>query len=221
MNHRIWLSPLVATCVICFGIYEASAQTALQRTDPLLDDPAVVRAAISEQKVLRQTEVIRLERLIDQLQTRMMRLERQSFASTRFPAITVTEAEAALEYAEAQLQESERLTEQGEATKTRIASDQLAVARARGQLLVANAAHTENLIVLELDVIDAQRRCIEESQRMVQLERLVAKGYASADGLQLRKLDFDRAKKELQLARLRLETQQQASSDAEPTLESK
>jgi hypothetical protein len=56
---------------------------------------------------------------------------------------------------------------------------------------------------------------------MVQLERLVAKGYASADGLQLRKLDFDRAKKELQLARLRLETQQQASSDAEPTLESK
>ena len=63
-------------------------------------DALGINSRISEQRVLRQTEVMRLEQLIDGIGKRVNRMERQLFANSRFPAITVSEAEAALVLAE-------------------------------------------------------------------------------------------------------------------------
>ncbi len=88
-----------------------------------------------------------------------------------------------------------RLTEVG------LAADRLALARAQGQFDAAEAAHAESLIQSELDVLFAERQLLEQTNENSQLERLVAKGYASSNGLAYRKLDVGLAEKQLLRAR--------------------
>ncbi len=195
---------------------QSSGQLRGERLRGTLD---VQNARIGEQRVQRQTEIMRLEGIIRGLESRMMRMERQLLVTPRLPAITIEEAEAGVEFAQAQLRETEQLHEQGEATELRVASDRLAATRARGQLQVAKAAHTESLITLELDVLYAERFLAEQLREKSQLERLVAKGYTSSDGLRLRLLDVGVAEKRLQIARLRLETLKKSAGDSSPAVD--
>jgi hypothetical protein len=205
---------------IGFGCNELSGQVLPGiRQGPVRDAFNAQGAAIGGQQVQRQAEVSRLDRILDGFESRMTRLERQLLGATRMPMITIAEAEASVAFAQAQLRASERLQEQGEATELRLAADRLAVARAHGQFHSANTAHADSLIVLELEVLHAERRLLRENQEQKSLERFVAKGYTSSDGLRLHLLDVSLAEKQLQLARLRLESQKKSAASSEPESE--
>ena len=125
------------------------------------DEMGITRSRVSDERVQRQTEVMRLERMLEAFETRMIRLERQQLRASRMPAITVTEAEAAFKYAEAQLEETTYQFDRGEASKADVARERLAVVRAQGQLDTAKAAQEENILVTEIDVAYAERRLLE------------------------------------------------------------
>ena len=63
------------------------------------------RSNISDQRVSRQAEVMRLEQIIRRLESRVTRLERQLMGPNYFPTISIMEAEAALDFATAQFQQ--------------------------------------------------------------------------------------------------------------------
>lgn len=170
-----------------------------------------INSRISEQRVLRQTEVMRLEQLIDGIGRRVTRMERQLLATSRFPAITVPEAEAALVLAETRLKATEK--NRAENSEIQIAADQLAVTQAKGQLQIAIAAQAENLILLDLDRIHAESEYVAQSNELIFLERSVAKGYTSGDRLPQRRLEVELAKKRLDLAKLRLSTQKRLAGE--------
>ena len=67
-----------------------------------------------------------------------------------------------------------------------------------------------------MDVLFAERQLLEQTNESSQLERLVAKGYASSNGLAYRKLDVGLAEKQLLRARLRLETHKKSAGEIEP-----
>ena len=70
-----------------------------------------------------------------------------------------------------------------------------------------------------MDVLFAERELLAQTNESSQLERLVAKGYASSNGLAYRKLDVSLAEKQLVRARLRLETQKKMAGEVEPPAE--
>ena len=82
----------------------------------------------------------------------------------------------------------------------------------RGGESLIFADRLEIRIVLEVvEVVEA------ELDRLVQqLERLVAKGYASSRGLETRQIEVGLAEKQLQRARLRLETLKKSAGQSEP-----
>jgi hypothetical protein len=223
MNHSPSLLfglalPLVALISFCSS--EVSGQTLPGLRQGRLQDAFNVQGArIDEQRVNRQTEVARLERIIDAFESRVTRLERQLLVASRMPAITVAEAEAAVQFAAAQLRESEQLHKQGEASDVRLAGDRLAVARAQGQIDAVTAAHADNLISLELDVLYAEYNLFEQNREKSQLERIAAKGYMPSSGLKTILLGVGLAEKQLQLARLRLETQRRFVASDKPAAE--
>lgn len=175
-----------------------------------------VQTRISEQRVQRQTEVMRLESMIERLGGRVTRMERQLLTNTRFPALTVSEANAALELAK--MRQTETQNQGTPVSKVQFASDRLAMIQAETQLRIAQASEEERRIMLDLDRIYAEREYLDQSRRLEQLERLVAKGYSTSDGLALRRLDVELARKQFELAKLRQETQQQLSQAKPETL---
>ena len=169
------------------------------------------RSRIGDERVQRQSEVMRLQRLLEAFETRVTRLERHQMRSSQMPAVTIAEAEAAVNFAKTQLKESEYRLERGEATEVDVAADKLALARAQGQLNAAGAAYQENILVLEMDVVYAQRQLLQLRKEKELTERLTAKGYTSSDALKFLILNEELAEKELRLATLRLETQRKAA----------
>lgn len=200
------------TLLACIPIEESQGQTFKQLRQ---DRSQVLDAQIGNQQVQRQTEVMRLERMVRQFESRVIRLERQLMSVSRLPTITIAEAKAGVEFAELQLRESEQLHEKGEISDVGLAADRLTLARARGQFEAAEAAHAESLIQLELEVLYAERHLLEQTNESSQLERLVAKGYAGSNGLAFRKLDVGLAEKQLLRARLRLESQKKSAGEIE------
>lgn len=220
MNRSLWLL-LAFVAMICFrcGVATGQAPTGLD-TGPLNDELNVQRAQIDQQRVQRQTEVMRLEQIIQRFESRVTRLERQWLTVARLPGITISEAEAGVQFAEAQLKESEQLHQQGEISAVSVAAARLAVAQAQGQMDAAKAAHADSLIALELDVLYAERFLFEQIQERTRLERLVARGFTSSEGLRLSILDEGVAQKRLVLAKLRLETLQKSAGAAQPAAKS-
>lgn len=213
MNSCSYIRLIVVTILVTCCTQATWAQSRdVNRIKRELDES---RDRISGQRVSRQAEVMRLEQMIERLQARVTRLERQSMGSNHFPAVSVTEAKAELIFAEAQLRESERLLKQGTATENQVAGDRLAVARARAQIKVARAAQVDRRFSLELDVTYAESRLAAVMSKQEQFKRLVAKGFATAQGLEFRKLDVDLAQKELLRAKARLEFQQQLTEAEE------
>jgi hypothetical protein len=140
-------------------------------------------------------------------------MERQMLSMSRLPAITIAESEAEVEFAEAQLKESEHLHGKGQRTEVEVARDRLSLVRARGQLDAARAAHAESKIILELEVAYAKRQLFQATNEKEQMQRFVAKGYTSSNGLRYQIMDVDLAEKQLQLAQLRLESQRKSSGE--------
>lgn len=198
--------------LILLGLVFPLTVSAQQFAPPSLGSSLdVTRSTIGDERVSRQTEVSRLERLIDEMNSRLIRLERQQLRLSRLPAITIAEAEAEVEFAKAQLQESEYQFERGEASKVDVARDRLALARAQGQLDSAAAAHDENLLATEMDVVFAERQLFELRRQRELTQKLAAKGYTSSDALHLLLLNEKLAEKELQTLKLRLQTQRKAA----------
>lgn len=208
---------LITSVAICFACDTALAQTPGQlRRDRLRGTLDIQDAEIAEQRVQRQTEIMRLEGILDDFGDRMERMERQMLSMSQLPAITIAEAEAALQYAQIQLKDSEQRHAEGELTDLALARHRLELARAKGQLDTAKVAHADRLILLELDVLYAQRQLMELNQQQRQLERLVAKGYSSSEGLKRRAYDIAMTEKQLARAQLRLTAEKKAAGDQPP-----
>ena len=210
--NRPYVRLIVVAILVACCLQTSWAQSPdANRVKQDLDD---VRRRIGDQRVSRQTEVARLDQIIERLQERVTRLERQLMGSNQFPAISMVEAKAVLDFAEAQLKESERQRQDGAATETQVAGHRLSLVRARAQVEFAKAAHLDRTFSLELDVLHAERRLADATTKQKQLKQLVAKGYASSKSLQLRQLEVEQAHKTLLRARTRLQFQQ-VLADAE------
>lgn len=201
---------VLAACILVVLAKENGAQP--PRGVRLKNELDSQRSRINTERVLRQVEVGRLEQTLEQLDARVRRLERLMMATGRFPAITVMEAEAELALAETTLRASEEAHASGALSAARLAVDRLAAVRARAQLEMAKAAQQDRLIELELDVIHAERQLLNETQRLKGLERTLARGYGSPDRRQLLRLEIDRAQKELDRAKARLQSQQRTAA---------
>jgi len=211
-------SLLITGTMFCWALGDtAVAQTAGQlRRDRLRGTLDVQDARIAEQRVQRQTEIMRLEGMLDDFGDRMERMERQMLSISAMPAITIAEAEAALQYAQLQMNDSEQRHADGELTDLALARHRMELARAQGQLDTAKVAHADRLILLELDVIYIQRQLLQLNQQQRQMERLVAKGYSSSEGLKRRAYDIAVAEKQLERAQLRLTAEKKAAGDQPP-----
>jgi hypothetical protein len=204
LKHAVW--PLF--CLLLISSAEAQRLT---------QDPDVLQSRIADQRVQRQTEIMRLERMIEEMDSRLIRLERQQMRAARLPAISVAEAEAVLDFAQAKLEASESLLDSGKVDPVQVASDRLALVRAEGQLNAAKAAQEESLLLMELDVVYAESQLMELRREKEVTQRLAAKGYTSSDRLQHLLMKEQLAEKELQLVKLRLQTQKKvAGHDAPP-----
>ena len=208
---RLFAVLVVAACLAAFVAPPAPSQ----RPTPgrVQRELEANRSRTADQRVARQVEVIRLEKMIERLEARILRLERQQLATSQFPAITVTEAEAALNFAEAELERSKALNQRDVATEADVAADQLAVIQARAQRQIAQAAQDDRIASLKVELTYAEQRVAEETQKQQQLEQLVARGYGSADGLKLQRLAVDVAKQELVRAKSRLAAQRELGGE--------
>lgn len=210
--------------VICLLVLLGTQTDTLAQQPPVrrLDrDLETERNRISRERTSRQTEVARLERMVERLQERVVQLERRLFGSTQFPAITVNEAEAVLRFAKKRLDEDESLLEEGRLAESQVEADRLAVIRAKAQLSIAQAARRERSVILDIERIDAEKTVAEENRKLDQLRSLLAKGFGTTSNLELQKLVVARAEKELQRVKIRAAVHEETgpperSSDGPP-----
>jgi hypothetical protein len=213
MNRSVVMAFTTLACFTAWAIVFDSPSGLGQRpvsgTSGIRGARGELGSRISGERTTRQVEVLRLQDSIDRLQSRVQRLERAALSGGAFPAFTIEESEAELAFAEAQLAERLRDQQDGNASEVQVAADRLRLVRARSQLTLARAAHVDRKLALQTEVADARRKLIEESQQEQQLQRLVAKGYASAEGWELQQIDVEVAKKLLLRAQSRLEVYEQ------------
>jgi hypothetical protein len=209
MNRRMTWVMVGTACIAAWNIVSDSKSGLGQRLPPaqrsgILGPRGELGSRISGERTTRQAEVLRLQESIDQLQARVRRLERMAVSGGEFPAFTIEESEAELAFAEIQLAARLRALEEGEANEVQVAADRLQLARAKSQLALAQAAYADRRLELESDVADARRKLIEETKQQEQLQRLVAKGYASTEGWELQQVNVELAKNHLLRAQSRL-----------------
>lgn len=211
------ISLLIVLACLCLPENAAVSQTASQlRRDRLQGTFDIQNAQIGEQRVQRQTEISRLEEALRTIEDRLTRLERKAATSSPLPLITMAEANAGVEFAIAQLRESERLHTEGKITDVLLAQHRLEHVRAVEQRETSKFAHADRLIALEMEVLYCEQALEEQTQHQRHLERLVAKGYSSSDGLKQIAYDVAIANKQVQQARFRLAIQQRSSGDLNP-----
>ena len=175
----------------------------------------------ADEVVARQAEVQRLQKLIDGMESRLRRLERRASSSDAIPPFTIDESKAALALATKQVDATTEGLADGTATELDVARDRLSLSRARSQLMIAEAAYADRELALESDVAYAMRDLVQWQRQQTQLQRLVAKGYSSAEGLELVNLDVDLAKKQLARAQARLKLHEKlAGANGDPPAES-
>jgi hypothetical protein len=201
----------IALLSIAFLALHATAQA-----PPFGGNLDVTRSRIGDERVQRQSEVSRLEDLLESFEARLIRMERQQLRASQLPAITVAESEATLAFAKAQLKESEYRLQRGDATEAQVAYDRLALVRAQGQLDAATYAHQETMLMLQMDVVYAERQLLSVRAEREVTERLAAKGHVSSKALQALILNDSLAAKELQLAKLRLQIHEKAGEKRPP-----
>lgn len=224
--NRLILTIVACLCT-CWLLETAAAQSPILRSpnqnagnqlrrDRLRGSLNSLNNGIGEQRVQRQTEVLRLEELLRSAEERITRLERKVLFSASAPSMTLPEAEATLAFAKAQLKESETLHRDGKVSDVTLARHRLENVRAQGQLETTVYAHADRLIALEIEVLYAERDFSELTQLHERIERFVAKGYTSSEGLKRSEYDLGLAQKRVELARLRLAAQKQATDFRDP-----
>jgi len=179
-------------------------------------NPSNLLSRIRGETVQRQAELLRVDTTSAKLASRVSKLEGRLLSTVTCPTITTREAKAALNLARAQSHELH--SQPGKPSEVQIAMEQLAISRAESQLVIALALQKENLLLCELDVIDAERELLRTSKILALQERLVARGLTPTEALAEDKLLVNIARKRLEVMRLRLETQQSLieTTDAKP-----
>ncbi len=201
MNRACFIGLILMACLIaCYG-QRGHGQPPAGRKGALGE----LGARVGDQRASRQAEVIRLDKRIDQLQSRVQQLERQIVVLSQAPIPDVAESEAALALAEARLAADERALSKGLIEELQVAADRYDVLRARKQLDLARAAYQDRTLTLEMDLTYAEGRLAEVNQRREYLERMVAKGYTSSDALKLQTNETEIARKQLEQAHKRLQ----------------
>jgi division protein CdvB (Snf7/Vps24/ESCRT-III family) len=178
---------------------------------------AALQNSIGNEIVQRQSEILRVDTTTSQLESRISRIERQLLSTYNYPAMTIAEAEAALTLAVAQHDEMQN--QAGEPTTVQLATAQLAIARAEGQLQIARVSRAENLILSKLDVITAEREFLLKGREYAFQQRLAAKGHTRLEALTELQLGIDAAQQKLELMRLRLETLRKLGGMSGPDIE--
>ncbi len=204
--------PVALATLTLFALLLPTAASAQVVTPPRFGSNLdVTRSRIGDERVQRQTEVSRLEGLVETLSDKVIRLERHQLRSAQLPAISIAEALATLDFAKAQLKETEYQLERGEASEVQFARDRLALVRAQGQLESAKASYEERLVILELDVLHAENELFQLSREKELTKKFVAKGYTTSDHLRRLLMSEKLLEKELQLLKLRLQTQKRTA----------
>jgi hypothetical protein len=139
---------------------------------------------------------------IEQLTVRVERLEKILFATSK---LAVFDAERNLADAQQRLRDSERLFLQGFLTDAQLAADRFAVARARREVELARADRDGYRIASEIDLMQAEYALQVAEQQLEFTQRMANRGFNSLTDVADRRAGVDRAKKQLELARQRLD----------------
>lgn len=211
MNRLVTFCLAALACFIALSCYTGQGQPPVggrTRGD--------LRSNVGDERVSRQAEILRLQQMIDRLDSRVQRLERQAVSPAQLPVFTITESQAALQFAELQLAASELAFKNQEVSELQVAAHRMDLARSRTQLEIAHAVHDDRTLALETSLAYAERRLVEETRKQQQLQRMVAKGYSPAEGLELQAIDLEIARKELSRERARMELHKKMAGIADP-----
>ena len=164
----------------------------------------------------RTSDMLSLATITPSLRSRVSRLERMLRFSNPYTAVGVKEAKASLRLALAE--RDEFLKRPSKPSEVEIAAAELSVARAESQLTITLATQKERMLLCQIDVVDAELRLLQMSKKIELQQRLIARGLSTAETFAQEKLALSAAEKQLELMRLRHETQRilQGISDAKP-----
>lgn len=171
--------------------------------------------------VQRTSDIRAVATTTSDLSDRISRLERMLLSARPYAGISVKEARAAFNLAMAERNElRKRPTKPSE---VEIAAAELSVARAESQLTITLATQREELLLCQLDVIEAELALLQISKNVELQERLIARGIKTSEIFMQQKMALSAAEKRLELMRVRYETQRvlQGISTKEPAPQSK
>ena len=164
----------------------------------------------------RTSDMLSLATITPSLRSRVSRLERMLRFSNPYTAVGVKEAKASLRLALAE--RDEFLKRPSKPSEVEIAAAELSVARAESQLTITLATQKERMLLCQIDVVDAELRLLQMSKKIELQQRLIARGLSTAETFAQEKMALSAAEKQLELMRLRRETQRilQGVSDTQP-----
>ena len=139
---------------------------------------------------------------IDQLESRMRKLEEIVFASN---AISVYDAERLVADAERRLKDSRRLLSRGYITQSQYEQDQFAVEIARKELELARAESDGRALATRIDVRQAERNVTLAEENLEYTQKLADRGFVPKSAVESVRQDVVRAKRKLDLAKRKLE----------------
>lgn len=164
----------------------------------------------------RISDVLSVARIAPNFRTRISRLERMLLFTNSYPVISAKEAKAALKLAMAE--RNEFLKRPSKPSEVEIAAAELSVVRAESQLTITLATERERMLLCQIDVVEAELTLLQMSKKIELHQRLIARGLSTSETFIQQKLAMTAAEKQLELMRLRYETQRilQGVSDAKP-----
>ena len=184
--------------VICSGQTEIESENTRQHR-------IRIENKIRGEAVQRESDILGLATTTSNLATRIARLERTLLSTRPYAGISVKEARAALNLAMAE--RNELLNRPAKPSPVEIAAAELSLARAESQLTVTQATQKENLLLCQLDVIEAELALLQMSKQVELQQRLIARGLNASGTFMQQKMAVSAAEKKLELMRARHETQ--------------
>lgn len=175
-----------------------------------------IESRIIDEAVQRTSDIRAVATTTSDLSDRISRLERMLLSARPYAGISVKEARAAFNLAMAERNElRKRPTKPSE---VEVAAAELSVARAESQLTITLATQREELLLCQLDVIEAELALLQISKNVELQERLIARGIKTSEIFIQQKMALSAAEKRLELMRVRYQTQRvlQGISTKEP-----
>ena len=155
---------------------------------------------------------------IHELERRIEILEQVVFATSK---LSVFDAERNLQAARNRLADSKKLFLKGFITDIQLEQDRFHVDRARREIELARATSGSRRVAMEIDLMQAKHNLKLSKYNLQHTRQLAGRGYSSVAEIADEQKRVDRAEKNLQLARLRLEALDVDAPDAieKPDLE--